>query len=103
MENRSNHLYGVFGQSVPFLGTLVKKPAYGEEKFKVAVLLLKHVDGLKVTKEALLIPRITRVMDLFVRPFIGEDNFSGIGSDVSERIKNMSGAACQRTAVVLGG
>ena len=30
--------------------------AYREEKFEVSMLLLKHVDGLEVAKEALVIP-----------------------------------------------
>jgi hypothetical protein len=74
------------------------KLAYGEEKLEVPVLLLKRVDGFKVTKETLFIPWITRVMDLFVSPFIGKEDLSGIWSDVGERIKNMSGTASQRLA-----
>ena len=62
------------------------------------MLLLKHVDGLEIAEKALFIPRITGVMDLFVSPFIGEEDLSRIGSDVGERIKNMSGAVSQSLA-----
>jgi len=63
------------------------------------MLLLKHVDGFEIAEEALVIPRVARVMDLFVGPFIGEEDFSGISSDVGERIKNMSDATSQSLVV----
>jgi len=63
------------------------------------MLLLEHVDGFEIAKEALLIPRVARVMNLFIGPFIGEEDFSGISSDVGERIKNVSGAASQSLVV----
>lgn len=75
------------------------KLAYGEEKLKVPVLLLKHVDGFKIAEESFFIPRITRVMDLLVSPFIGEEDLSGVSSDVGKCIKNMSGDASQSLAV----
>ena len=54
------------------------------------MLLLKHVYSFEVAKEALVIPRIARVVDLFVSPFIGQEDFSRISSDVCERIENVS-------------
>ena len=59
------------------------------------MLLLEHVDGFKVTKEALFIPRVARIVDFFVGPFIGQEDFSGISPDIGERIKDVSGAASQ--------
>ena len=69
--------------------------AYREEKFEVSMLLLKHVDGFEVAEEALVIPRIARVMDLFIGPFIGQEDFSGISPDVGKCIKDVSDGASE--------
>lgn len=63
------------------------------------VLLLERVDGFKIAEETGFIPRVTRVMDLFVSPFIREEDLSGISSNVSERIEDMSGATSQTLAI----
>ena len=93
MENMSNHLYAVrvSPQSGFSLGNGVL--TYREEKLKVSMLLLEHVDGFGVAEEAFVIPRVARVMDLFVCPFIGEKDLSGIGTNVGESIKDVSRAA----------
>lgn len=66
---------------------------YREEKFEVPVLFLKHVDGFEVAKESLVVPRVARVMNLLVCPFVGEKNLSGIGTNVGESIKDVSRGA----------
>lgn len=63
------------------------------------MLFLKHVDGFKVAKETLVIPRIAWVMDLLIGPFIGEEDFPRIGPDVGERIKNVPGVTSQPLTV----
>ena len=63
---------------------------YGEEKFEVPVLLLEHVDGFEIAKEAFVIPRVARVMNLLICPFIGEKNLSGVGTNVGESIEDVS-------------
>lgn len=69
--------------------------AYRKKEFEVPMLLLEHVDGFEVAEKALVIPRISRVMDLFIGPLIGEEHFSGILPDVGERVKDVSGATSQ--------
>lgn len=59
------------------------------------VLLLKRVDGFEVAKEAFVIPRVARVMNLFVSPFIGQEDFSGISPDICECIEDVSKGASQ--------
>ena len=66
------------------------------------VLLLKHVDGLEIPKEALVIPRVARVMNLFISPFIGQEDFSGISPDVCERIENVSDGSSKSLALHCG-
>ena len=66
---------------------------YGEDKFEVPMLLLKHVDGSKVAKETPVISRVARVMNLLVGPFIGEKDLPGIGANVGKAIKDVSSAA----------
>ena len=63
------------------------------------VLLLKHVNCFKVAKEALLIPRIARIMDLFVGPFVGEEDLSGFSPDICECVQDVPGAESQSLAV----
>lgn len=62
------------------------------------MLLFKHVDGFEVSKEALFIPRVAGIVDFFVGPLIGEEDFSGISADVCERIQNVPGASRYPTA-----
>jgi len=76
--------------------------AYREEKFEVPMLLLEHVDGFEVAEEALVIPRIARVMDLFIGPFIGQEDFSGISPDVCEGVENVSDGLGQSLALQWG-
>jgi len=83
------------GQSAAWLQSGDCVLTYGEEKFEVPVLLLKHVDGFKVAKEALVVPRVARVMNLLVGPLIGEEYLSGIGTNVGESIKDVSRATSQ--------
>jgi len=59
------------------------------------MLLLKHVYGFEVAKEAFVIPRVARVMNLFVGPFIGKEDFSGIIPYVGECVKEVPGATSQ--------
>ena len=66
------------------------------------MLLLKHVDGLEVAKEALVIPRIARVMNLFIGPFIGQEDFSRISPDVCEGVENVSVCSGQCFALQWG-
>jgi len=66
--------------------------AYGEENFELPVLLLEHVESLKVAKEALFTRFIARVMEFFVGPLIGDGDLPRFGLDVGERINNMPSA-----------
>ena len=59
------------------------------------MLLLEHVDGFEVSKEALFIPRVAGVMNLLVGPCVGEKDLSGIGTNVGESIKDVSRVASQ--------
>ena len=59
------------------------------------MLLLKRVDGFEVAKEALVIPRVARVMNLFVSPFIGQEDFSGVSPNVCECIEDVSDGSNQ--------
>lgn len=63
------------------------------------MLLLEHVDSFEVAKETLVIPRVARVMNLFVSPFIGQEYFSGVSPDVGKRIKDVSGVASRSLAL----
>jgi len=66
------------------------------------MLLLKHVNGLEVAKEALVIPRVAGIMDLFIGPFIGQEYFSRISPDVCEGVEDVSGSSDQCLALQCG-
>ena len=60
----------------------------------MAVLLLEEVDGLEIAEEVLLaardVPAITWVMDVLVRPYVGQRDCPRRGIDVRECVKNVS-------------
>lgn len=59
-----------------------------KQDLEMTVCLFQLVDCLEVTVQVLptVVPRVTRIVDVGVRPCIGEVNIATIGLDVRERI-----------------
>lgn len=64
-----------------------------EEHLEMSVLLLEFIDGFEIAIKVVpdIIPGVTGVVDIFVRPNIRQDHLAVFGSHVGERIKDMSG------------
>lgn len=58
----------------------------------MSILLFQFIDGLEISVEVVpdIIPRIARVVNIFVRPCIRENNFARVRSQISECIENVA-------------
>lgn len=58
----------------------------------MSILLFQFIDGLEISVEVVpdIIPRIARVVNIFVRPCIRENNFARVRSQIGECIENVT-------------
>lgn len=58
----------------------------------MSVLLLEFIDGFEVAMKIVpdVIPRVARVVDILVRPNVGQKYLAGISSHVGKSVKDMS-------------
>lgn len=69
----------------------IRPPADADQDFEVAVLLLEEVYGFEVPVEVRggLVPGVAGVVDVFVGPGVGDDDFAG-GGYVGEGVEDVS-------------
>lgn len=58
----------------------------------MSILLLEVINGFKVAIKIVpnVIPRVARVVYIFVRPNVGQKHLASVSSHVGESVKNMS-------------
>lgn len=73
-------------------GWWIGPAANGEQHFKVTILLLEVIEGFEIAIQifALVIPRITRVMYILVRPNVRKDDLAGIRFQVCKCIEDVT-------------
>lgn len=63
-----------------------------EEDFEMSILLLEFKDGFEVAIEVVpaFIPGVAGIVDIFVRPDVGQEHLAGVSSHIGESVQDVS-------------